>query len=267
MGPPRERTFCGHVGLAARLCAGHNLAKSFGDEVMQRDWVVWLGCFLIFCAGAVWAAVPIGTDFFVVKDLHDMFEIVSSIATFLAVGLAFIGINAWQNQVSGEADHELARRFSVAVLKYQNACVEAWADASFSILQTAYGIESLPPDLLDKVSSDLAVKLKKREEEKANFLGDLLEIKAIWGSDFSKKYDPLLNFCEQCNGCVRTFIAWSGPTINESMRGTFETILRRSESIFYDHGWMNIEGKVTETVAEFTVEADAMLQVKLLRSK
>ena len=71
--------------------------------------MVWLGCFLLFAIGTIWGAVPIGTTFFKVADIHDLSDIIGSIATALAVCLAAAGYNAWKSQLVAASDHELSR--------------------------------------------------------------------------------------------------------------------------------------------------------------
>lgn len=226
---------------------------------MNKDWVVWLGCILLFGAGAVWAAVPIGTKFFIVENVHDLFEIFSSIATVMAVCLAFLGVNAWQRQISAQSDHDLARRVAVESLRFKDTAVEAWIDAKFAINQYPYGVNSLPSDLMEKIAQSMEEKLIRRDDVKVKFMAVLQEARAIWGSSFVAEYDELLRFSENCNICSRSFVAWRNGGdryINE---------MTKVEAYLSERNMLHIEGKVAKAVGYLTKDADHALDRKLLR--
>ncbi len=172
---------------------------------MFKDWMIWLGCLLLFGAGAVWASVPLKASFFEVSDVHDLFEIFSSIATVFAV---VFGVGAWRRQVSGQADLELARKVAVEALRIKEASLEAWLDAKFCINQHAFGRNSLGVELLGKVTDVISERLKAREKLHLDFLLVLQEARAIWGIEFSKNYNSIINFYFECNRCSRAYLSW-----------------------------------------------------------
>lgn len=233
---------------------------------MRQDWVVWLGCVLLLCAGAVWGTVPISTDFFKVNDIHDLFEIFSSIATVLAVGLAFIGVNAWRQQVSAEADHALAQRIAVAALKYKETSRTAFGDAQFAVTQFAVGVEGLPEGLLDSVVLPMEQRLQRAQDSKAEFKAVLLECRAIWGDEFSNKYEGLLNLTENFYACLRLFFHWVRMDKQSKAAYVYTRSLQRHYDQFEEKEWlMRTAAQLTE-FDRLTEQADIELKSKLLRS-
>lgn len=65
---------------------------------MKKDWVIWLGCFLLFFAGVIWGMIPDKTGFFVVADIHDLFDMLGAVATAVAAAVAVIALTNWRSQ-------------------------------------------------------------------------------------------------------------------------------------------------------------------------
>ncbi|MBD9443056.1 hypothetical protein [Pseudomonas sp. PDM04] len=233
---------------------------------MKHDWVVWLGCALLLCVGAIWGAIPIGTDFFKVKDIHDLFEIFSSVATILAVGVAMIGVNAWRHQVSGEADHALAHRVAVAALRYKETSRTAYNDAQFAVTQFHFGIAELPEGLVERFIVPMERRLQKNQDSKAEFLAILLEARAIWGADFSNKYNELLNLTENFNSCLRSFFRWVRTNDGDHNAEVYSTMLQRHYDEFLKNEWLIKTATQVPEFDELTKEADMDLQRRLFRS-
>jgi len=233
---------------------------------LKKDWIIWLGCLLLFASGMVWGMIPIGTDFFKIKDVHDLFEIFSSIATVLAVGLAFFGVNAWRQQVSAEADHALAQRVAVAALKYKETTRVAFGDAQFAVMQFSVGIDGLPAGLLETFISKMEERLEASQSSKAEFLAVLLECRAIWGSEFPNRYDDFLNFTESLFGCLRTFFKWVRLDKESRYADVFAQSMHRYYEQFEQEQWLQITAPQLTKIDELTKQADMELKEKLLRS-
>lgn len=231
---------------------------------MRKDWVSWMVCVLVFGAGAVWAQIPIATSFFRVEDIHDLFEIVSSLATVVAVALAYMGLSTWRQQIKGHSEHALATRVSIECRRYKDSLAGAWADAHFSLLQSDLGEDSLPADLWATISGRMASQLQEREEIKTMFQAALLEVRALWGVEIAAKYDHLLNFGEACDSCVRAFNSWSDRNGQEMVRALNKYGLERSRVKFKENGWMDVDGKVSVLIESLAREADSVVRQKLL---
>lgn len=65
---------------------------------MKKDWVIWIGCVLLFFAGVVWGMIPDKSGFFIVESIHDLFEIFGAIATIIAAAVGVIALTNWQSQ-------------------------------------------------------------------------------------------------------------------------------------------------------------------------
>ncbi len=232
---------------------------------MKSDWVIWSGCTLLFCAGAVWGGVTLNMNFFKVANIHDLFEIFSCVATVAAVCLAFYSVNAWRKQVSAEADHNLAHRVAVAALKYKENSRAAFNDAQFAITQFKYGREGFPAALLESYVVNMEARLQKNLDARVDFLADLLEARAIWGHDFHKKYDELISLADSFNGAMRAFFHWSRLDPENVKLQIFSNILSRMYLDFERKNWLTITGEQVSYFDEVTLDADKILSAKLLR--
>lgn len=65
---------------------------------MKKDWVIWTGCVLLFLTGVVWGMIPDKSGFFIVDNVHDLFEIFGAIATAIAAAVGVIALTNWQSQ-------------------------------------------------------------------------------------------------------------------------------------------------------------------------
>ncbi|VVQ29735.1 hypothetical protein PS943_01464 [Pseudomonas fluorescens] len=230
---------------------------------MVRDWMIWVGCLLLFCAGAVWEAIQIKVDFFVVANIHDFFEILSSLATVIAV---CYGVLAWKHQLSGQSDLELARRVAIASLRMKEAALEGWADAKAAINRVPSGINSLPSDWMKMMSEEIAVRLAKREELKLEYFAVLQEARAIWGKDFTTKYNRLNDLCSACNTCAREFVAWSSGAEHIIYRPQRELNIKGIGIYLEGLDLLNAESRIELEINRMTADADAALEKKMFRA-
>ena len=233
---------------------------------MKKDWVIWVGCISLFCTGAIWGMIPIKTGFFVVDNVHDLFEIFSSAATVAAVFLAFIGVNAWRQQLSAQSDHALAQRVAIAALKYKEVSRSAYNDAHFAVTQFRYGLDSVPEGILDRFIINMEGRLQKGQDSKAEFLAVLLESRAIWGLEFSSKYDELIGITEGFYGCVRMFFKWARLDPNDELAEAYEASLQKHYDYFDEQGWLLLSAAQVPKFDELTQSADEDLREKLLKS-
>ncbi|KGU84857.1 hypothetical protein [Pseudomonas mediterranea] len=230
---------------------------------MRRDWMVWLGCFLLFGCGAVWAMVPLNISFFEVNSIHDLFDMFSSAATVYVV---VFGVELWRRQVSGQADLELARKVAVLALRIKEASLEAWIDAKFSINQHGYGLNSLGAELMDKISQRMGERLKIRESLQIDFLLVLQEARAIWGVDFSKKYNGIIKLYFECNRCSKAYLSWVDTSEPNFSRKQFSQTIAEVHDYLSKVGFFNAEGRMEKEINHLTLAADLALEKKMLRS-
>ncbi|MGP6426344.1 hypothetical protein [Pseudomonas pharyngis] len=232
---------------------------------MKQDWVVWAGCGLLFCSGVVWGGGRLDMDFFKIANIHDLFEIFSSIATVAAVFLAFSGVNAWRQQLGAESDHALAQRVAVASLKYKEVSKAAFNDAQFSLLQFDAGREMVPVGVLELYLPSLEARLKKNQESKAEFLGVLQECRAIWSKGFSDKYSVLINQTDTFFNCVSALCQWIKMSPDDQMIKAFEYQLSRNYKKFEREDWLSKTPGQLVMFDEWTVSADEEIRLKLIR--
>ncbi|MHB2241699.1 hypothetical protein [Pseudomonas monsensis] len=229
---------------------------------MKKDWMIWLCCTLLFLAGVTWGRIWLKTDFFAVSDIHDLFEIFSSAATVIAVIFAAYSVNNWRSQIKVQADHELARKLAVSLLKYKDSIQIAHSDAQFCVNHSIIGFEGLPPDLLMDVADGFVVRMKESTDQRAELLGVLLEVRALWGDDLPNSLDALFNTCNEFHKCVRLFAVASRPSAKFEVQESYKTKIIEIGEEYVRKGWE--EGKVRFMANELSQRAEELIQAKLL---
>ncbi|WEZ90403.1 hypothetical protein P3R38_09120 [Pseudomonas sp. NyZ480] len=172
---------------------------------MKRDWVVWLGCILLFGSGVVWGSVHLKTDFFVVSNVHDLFDIFGAIATVVAVCVAAVGLNSWKSQIRSSADHELARAISVSLLRYKAQVENIWDCASSAHARLDYKVQ-LGGSLKERVEQNIQSDINAAQAARVEFQGLILESKAAWGDLLNADAERLVEFEGRCCRCAQKYL-------------------------------------------------------------
>jgi len=174
---------------------------------LKKDWVVWLGCVSLFCAGVVWGAIPRGKEFFDVKNLHDLAEIFGSLATVAALLLAVVGYNAWKKQLVATSDHELAKRASLSLRKYRAVLPDVFRVTSGLVERINFQVSyrETPHELLEVVNEELS-NLKSISSE-VHLLA--LECRESWGDSVWPVFQDAFFLGDHCRACIGAFVSWS----------------------------------------------------------
>lgn len=184
---------------------------------MKKDWVIWVGCASLFVTGVIWGGVPIPTDFFKVKDIHDLFEIASSGATVIAVCLAAAGFNAWKLQILATSDHDLAKRAAIALHAYQAAVVRGFELAEILEKRIRFDIRGLKPHQSDGILKEL----ERLDLAILNAKTMSFECKVGWGEDFWAGFQSVLLPGEKYSYCIESFLRWSKVDPSDSSKEGF----------------------------------------------
>lgn len=224
--------------------------------------MVWLWCTLLFLAGVTWGRIWIKTDFYTVNNVHDLFEIFSSAATVVAVIFAAYSVNNWRSQIKVQADHELARRLAVSLLKYKDSIQLAHSDAQFCVNHSIVGFEGLPPDLLMDVVNGFVARMKDNSDQRAELLGVLLEVRALWGDDLPNSLDALFNACNEFHKCVRLFAVASRPSAKFEDQDSYKTKIIEIGEAYVRSGWE--EGKIKAKTNDLARRSEQLIQARLV---
>lgn len=84
---------------------------------MNRDLVIWLGCILLFVAGVIWGMIPDKKGFFVVPNIHDLFDILGALATMIAAAVAVVALTNWRSQFRHEARFQSLKELKDAAIE------------------------------------------------------------------------------------------------------------------------------------------------------
>ncbi|MDT9673888.1 hypothetical protein F6R97_04370 [Pseudomonas sp. JV414] len=183
---------------------------------MKRDWVVWLGCVSLFGAGVVWGAIPKGTEFFDVKNVHDLAEIIGSLATAAALIFAVAGYSAWKKQVVETSDHELAKRASLSFRKYRTVLPDAFRITSGLMERINFQVSyrETPHELLEVVNEELS-NLKNISTEVHSLA---LECRSSWGESVWPAFQDAFFLGDHCLVCIGAFVSWSKIDMPDKLR-------------------------------------------------
>lgn len=175
---------------------------------MRRDWVVWLGCVLLFGCGAIWAQIPIKSDFFVVDNVHDLLELLGALATIFAVCVAAANINIWKQQVNATADLELARKVVTSLYRYKSNIMDVWVWAEFAVAQLK-DLEAKGFKLSDSLSSEIEGALARNSHAQLELKDLLLQCQRVWRVNFSFDTTQAFVFADRCSSVAKNYLLFS----------------------------------------------------------
>lgn len=203
---------------------------------MRMDWVVWIGCVLLFCAGLIWAAVPISNDFFVVDNVHDFFEIVSAAATAGALILAASSINAWRSQFAAQTDHEHAKKALLCLFKYRDEMKAARSPVMFQYEMSPDDgqSENAESTFKDQIRG-YQRRLDKVCTARAALYSELSECEVIWGGCLKEMLIDLFRFESEFKEYVRLHFLAYGGIDGGGDRESFRMLLQKKRDVLY--GW------------------------------
>ena len=137
---------------------------------MNRDWVIWLGCVLLFCSGVVWGMIPDKKSFFTIASVHDLFDIFGAIATMVAAAVAVIALSNWRSQFRHAARFESLKSLKDAATRLHTFRKYLMAVQSRCLhLMQSGGVEDR--------------KIREAEEEaRRNWTKDLEAYNQSWGT-------------------------------------------------------------------------------------
>jgi hypothetical protein len=230
---------------------------------MRRDWMVWLGCFFLFGSGAVWAQVPIKSDFFVVDNVHDLFEILGALATVIAVCVAAANINTWKHQVNASADLELARKVVTAIHRYKSKVMAAWGWAEFSAAQLNVG---QPPtsDLSESVNDAIQNALDENDSSHLELMDLLLQCKSAWRLDFGTDQKVLELFADRCSLVSKSYILRARTyNLNHQLALRSENVMR-NHWLWFEENNCSDYGQAAKHVEGLLSKLEHRIEEKLL---
>ena len=232
---------------------------------MRSDWMVWLGSILLFGGGAVWAQIPIKKDFFVVDNVHDLFEILGALATVVAVCVAAANINSWKHQVHAAADLDLARKVVSALHRYKSKMHGAWVWANFSIEQLETG-EVPPLDFQPFFDSEINPLFKEISEAQVELKELLVQCKSAWRIDVETEENMIFEFTDRCSHIVKSSLKWiDALNSNPAQARRLDDFIRMHWAWFDKHCCQDYEGFIvfsnkSISALERKIEAKLLIQ-------
>lgn len=225
---------------------------------MNKDWVVWVACFLLFAAGCVWAEIPIPNNFFKVANVHDAFEIGSSAATVAAV---FIALTTWKKQMRAQADHDLARRLLVTANRFKNETFLVLIDTQFCAANDV--LQYSEWTLIERIQTNLRARLDSHNEAKSAFQADLLEARALWEGVMDRTYQGLLEVGSNAALCINHFLIFLNESGNPNIQEPLADSLESYSAYLSLEGFDSDPASISSKLDEMTAEAEAALKVRL----
>ena len=226
---------------------------------------LWLYGVAIFVAGFALGNMSFGSKFWEVENVHDLFEIFSSTATVGAVFVAWKGISAWRHQALGLADLELARKVSRAALEVKEQAKLAALDAVVAVREVPFGFSGLPSTLIETLRQTMAIRVDSYDRSLAGLRVPLQEAKAVWGEDFTAKYDEFIEMYGRCCFCAKQFVLWADLTTSDEVRVVSERSIRDCVEDLDRYGMLEENMRLEEIISEKTKLADLELEHHMLR--
>ncbi|MGH8331211.1 MAG: hypothetical protein ACRES0_12425, partial [Pseudomonas sp.] len=129
------------------------------------------------------------------------------------------------------------------------------------------GINSLGVDLIAQISKVMSERVKKREALKLDFSAVLQEAKAIWGKDFSSRYNDVVDLLLACDRCSREYLSWTDTSVHINSKAQHAQFIQDIKHYLDNKGLLNAEGRMEKEIGRMTAEADLALEKKMLRGK
>jgi hypothetical protein len=225
---------------------------------MKKDWVVLGGCALLFGAGIVWGQMWPKKDFFAVADIHDLAEILSSMATVAAV---FIAMTAWRKQLRAQHDHDLARRIAIAGERFKRVTLEIVVDAHFC--GTNSNLQYSSESLIERIRSNLRDRMTAHDAEMSSLNATLLEARALWGDQLDKAYEEIFSVSKGAYYCVNHFIGFLNESGNPDHQDGMEARITKFDEELSRRGLTGGPDDISEKISSMTSTADRFLKHKL----
>ncbi|WP_162714354.1 hypothetical protein [Pseudomonas putida] len=213
------------------------------------DKVIWTGCGLLFLSGVVWGSNINSPSFFIIPNIHDLFDILGSIATIIAVILAAVGLNRWRVELGAASDHELARRMAVALSRYRTEIINLWhyADSASTQNDSEHWIR-------DKDAFEIGVYDHARAQinaARAQIDPIVLECDAIWDDIFKNDLAPIFQIENLCVNTVSTYLYLSHnrPVTDEHWQVAAASVKT----------WQDFKSSTTHNYGTFETKLDNLL--------
>ncbi|MBV7523406.1 hypothetical protein KW834_03165 [Pseudomonas sp. PDM29] len=235
---------------------------------MRRDWVVWLICFLLFGSGVVWAQIPIPSNFFIINDVHDLFEIIGALATIVAVCVAAAGINAWRWQLRATSDHDLARKLLISIYKYREV-IKRIRHPMIMIFETSADDNekrSEKPDVerFQGLCKAYSRRFKAAEEIRVLLLSELLEADVVWGERLRTIVSHLIKLELELGEYLRSHLMVINPSEADDMREAHVELQKKRRDILYDD--LSVDGdEFTQDFNRHLALSERYLKDKFIR--
>jgi GNAT superfamily N-acetyltransferase len=231
---------------------------------MRRDLVVWLGSFLLFGCGALWAQMWGATDFFKVDSIHDLFDIGGVLVTAVAVIVAIRGVGEWRNQGIATADHDLARRLLIELYRYREAIGHVRNPMILGYEGKKEGENYVVYEKVDMVARAYGERFEKLGEVKSKLLANILESEAVWNGEVKSLCLALFRLERELFIHVRAYLITIDPKQPVDMRQAYIKIMAKQRDILYEDACDDDEYLADINKAFSVVELS--LRPKLLRS-
>lgn len=231
---------------------------------MRRDGVVWLGSFLLFGCGFIWAQMWTTTDFFKVESVHDLFDISGVLVTVAALIVALRGIGEWRNQGIATADHDLARRLLIELYRYREAIGHVRNPMILGYEGRKEGENYVVYENIDIIGKAYGERFEKLGEVKSKLLANILESEAVWDFEVKSLCQPLFRLERELFAHVRAYLITIDSSQSDDMRKAYSEIMGKQRDILYEASGGDDQYQSDINQAFSIVEQS--LRLKLLRS-
>lgn len=195
------------------------------------------------CAKGVWQAwrrserhrpyMPIDQLVSICKD------VALGVAAIVGAAVAVRGLNTWNRQLKGGVEYELARRVLKATYRLRDAIKGVrhpvmWA-AEMPMPPEAEA-EKMSRDEMSYYGSSRAYQIRWQRvaDVHTDLQTELLEAEVLWGTDLSKRFEPLNKLERELAVAIRSFLTACDPNASEGMKAAAHKRQAADRDILYD---------------------------------
>lgn len=173
----------------------------------------------------------------------EIFTLIKDIAllgvAITGVTVAVKGLGTWQRQLKGQSEYELSRRILVSLFKYRDAINGVRHPAMWNYEMPNPSEEEAKDMSQDQIrfygtSKAYQVRWDKVQEERTSLYADLLEAKAIWGTDLNNLFKTVFDLQHELFIYIRQHLEIINPDTNRESKEAIQNIKKNKRDIMYD---------------------------------
>jgi hypothetical protein len=164
-------------------------------------------------------------------------DIVLTVAAFIGMIVAMIGLNTWNRQLKGGVEYELTRRLLRCTYRLREAIKDVRhpmimpSEQAFSDTGRALSMEE---KRYFGIYHAYQTRWEKVTAARDDLQTELLEAEVIWSKAIYENFEPLFALQKELFADVQSYLALSDPNAGEQAKDTWHKIRNARRQVLYD---------------------------------